>query len=126
MAILDCVLWPVLHYQSAYDFRTELWEAYQRVNQSFAERIAAEAGDGNLIWIHDYHLLLLPRLLRDLLDAQSKHCPIGFSLHTPFPAEVFWKGLAGTEKAPRWDACQRRYQLPYRRVQDKLYRRLCS
>lgn len=87
------MLWPALHYQSDYDFRAELWEAYKRVNQIFAERIADEAGNGDLIWVHDYHLLLLPRLLRDLLDAQSKHCPIGFSLHTPFPADDFWKGL---------------------------------
>lgn len=87
------MLWPILHYQSDYDFRTELWDAYKRVNQIFAERVADEACNGDLIWIHDYHLLLLPRLLRDLLDAQSKHCPIGFSLHTPFPADDFWKGL---------------------------------
>lgn len=87
------MLWPILHYQSEYDFRTELWEAYESVNRIFAERIAEEAGDGDLIWVHDYHLLLLPRLLRELLDAQSKRCPIGFSLHTPFPANDFWKGL---------------------------------
>lgn len=87
------MLWPVLHYQSDYDFRTEQWEAYRRVNQIFADRIADEAVDGDLIWVHDYHLLLLPPLLQELLDAQSKRCPIGFPLHTPFPANDFWKGL---------------------------------
>lgn len=52
-----------------------------------------EAKDGDLIWVHDYHLLLLPSLLRERLKKRGKHCPIGFTLHTPFPAEDFWKGL---------------------------------
>ena len=83
----------MLHYLSEHDFRTEQWEAYKRVNEIFAERIADEAKDGDLIWVHDYHLLLLPQLLRERLSAQSKRCPIGFSLHTPFPADDFWRGL---------------------------------
>ncbi|KAJ5981493.1 hypothetical protein N7522_013914 [Penicillium canescens] len=87
------VLWPTLHYQSEVSFDNETWDAYQRVNQIFADRISEEAADGDLIWVHDYHLLLVPRLLRDCLRAQNKRCPIGFSLHTPFPADDFWRGL---------------------------------
>lgn len=48
---------------------------------------------GDLIWIHDYHLLLLPAYLRDRLKKQGKKCPIGFTLHTPFPAQDFWRAL---------------------------------
>lgn len=42
--------------------------------------------DGDRIWIHDYHLLLLPRYLRDRLG-DRKNVRIGFFLHTPFPSE---------------------------------------
>ncbi|KAJ9483155.1 hypothetical protein VN97_g10257 [Penicillium thymicola] len=86
-------LWPLLHYQSGSSFNTVTWNAYQRVNEVFAEKISEDAADGDLIWVHDYHLLLLPRLLRERLHAQNKRCPIGFSLHTPFPADDYWRGL---------------------------------
>lgn len=89
---LDGVLWPTLHYQSGVSFDNETWDAYQRVNKIFADRIS-EAADGDLIWVHDYHLLLLPRLLRELLRVQNKRCAIGYFLHTPFPADDFWRGL---------------------------------
>lgn len=71
----------------------EAWDAYQQVNEAFADRISEEAEDGDLIWVHDYHLLLLPSMLRQRLNLQSKCCPIGFFLHTPFPVDDFWRGL---------------------------------
>lgn len=74
-------------------FDNETWDAYQRVNKIFADRISEEAVDGDLIWVHDYHLLLLPRLLRERLHAQNKRCPIGYFLYTTFPADDFWRGL---------------------------------
>lgn len=88
---LDAILWPILHYQSGINFEDGPWEAYQRVNEIFADTIAEAAKPGSLIWVHDYHLMLLPRLLRDRLA--GKNCAIGFSLHTPFPAGDFWRGL---------------------------------
>ena len=90
---LDGILWPTLHYQSEVSFDNDTWDAYQRVNKIFADRISEEAADGDLIWVHDYHLLLLPRLLRELLRVQNKRCPIGYFLHTPFSADDFWRGL---------------------------------
>ncbi|CAI7656075.1 unnamed protein product, partial [Penicillium palitans] len=44
------VLWPTLHYQSEVSFDSETWDAYQRVNKIFADRISEEAADGDLIW----------------------------------------------------------------------------
>ena len=82
-----------MHYQSGINFNEEAWTAYQRVNEIFADIVAAEAKTNDLIWIHDYHLMLLPSLLRERLEKQGKRCAIGFSLHTPFPAEDFWRGL---------------------------------
>ncbi|KAL5050969.1 hypothetical protein BDW71DRAFT_80990 [Aspergillus fruticulosus] len=87
------IAWPILHYQSGVDFNEDAWKAYQKVNAIFADSVADSASDGDLIWIHDYHLLLLPAYLRDRLKKQGKKCPIGFTLHTPFPAEDFWRAL---------------------------------
>ncbi|EAW13273.1 trehalose-6-phosphate synthase [Aspergillus clavatus NRRL 1] len=89
----NSILWPILHYQSGVDFQEEPWKAYQRVNEIFADTVASEAEDGDLIWVHDYHLMLFPELLRHRLKKQGKNCPIGFTLHTPFPAGDFWRAL---------------------------------
>ena len=77
------VLWPVLHDRTdvAPPAPADL-EHYRAVNERFADVIARELRPGDRVWIHDYHLMLLPRLLRE-------RCPgarIGFFLHTPFPA----------------------------------------
>ncbi|KAL4939677.1 hypothetical protein BDV06DRAFT_198368 [Aspergillus oleicola] len=87
------IAWPILHYQSGVDFSEDAWKAYQRVNSIFADTVADSVSSGDLIWVHDYHLLLAPAYLRERLQKQGKKCPIGFSLHTPFPAEDFWRAL---------------------------------
>lgn len=89
----DSILWSVLHFQSDVDFDQNAWNSYIRVNEIFAESIASEAKGGSLIWVHDYHLMLLPRLLQARLSEQGKRCAIGFTLHTPFPIEDFWKAI---------------------------------
>jgi trehalose 6-phosphate synthase/phosphatase len=81
------VLWPVFHYLlERIPLSPTTWETYQRVNERFADLVAAQHRPGDLIWVHDYQLLLVPGLLRRRLpDAR-----IGFFLHIPFPAdEVF-------------------------------------
>ena len=89
----DRILWPILHYQSGVIFDDGPWQAYKRVNEIIADQIAEAASGGTLIWVHDYHLMLVPELLRSRLRQQGKTCPIGFSLHTPFPAGDFWRNL---------------------------------
>ena len=69
------------------------WQAYRKVNELFADAVAKEATSGSLIWVHDYHLMLLPKMLRERLCGENKKCAIGFSLHTPFPAGDFWRAL---------------------------------
>src|SRR5579864_3597508 len=81
------VLWPVFHYLlERIPLTPTTWQTYQRVNERFADLVAAQYQSGDMIWVHDYQLLLLPGLLRRRLpDAR-----IGFFLHIPFPAdEVF-------------------------------------
>ncbi|MBL9105272.1 MAG: bifunctional alpha,alpha-trehalose-phosphate synthase (UDP-forming)/trehalose-phosphatase [Myxococcales bacterium] len=81
------VVWPLFHYLlDRIPMRSGKWDAYVRVNAKFADAVAAVHRPGDTVWVHDYHLMLLPGLLRERLpDAR-----IGFFLHIPFPAsEVF-------------------------------------
>ncbi len=80
-------LWPLLHYMSQYvDHDERWWDEYQKVNIYFADKVMETAKKQDLIWVHDYHLMLVPRLLRK----RRPDLRIGFFLHTPFPSyEVF-------------------------------------
>ena len=82
------VLWPLFHYLTDKVQRDAWshWRAYESVNQKFAEAVAEEYRSGDLVWVHDYQLSLVPQMLRRLRpDAR-----IGFFLHIPFPSsEVF-------------------------------------
>jgi trehalose 6-phosphate synthase len=86
LTISDSTLWPLLHYQSCFTFNRSDWHAYEEVNEIFANRIAADCVDGDIVWVHDYHLLLVPSLLRQKVALLNKRITIGFFLHTPFPA----------------------------------------
>ena len=80
-------LWPLFHYFLQYTiFDCRFWEGYRLVNEKYAEAILSIADEEAIIWIHDYQLLLLPGLLREVLPRAT----IGFFLHIPFPSyEVF-------------------------------------
>jgi trehalose 6-phosphate synthase len=75
-------LWPLYHdalRESTYS--SEQWDAYATVNERFAVALADIAPPDALVWIHDYQLQLVPRLLREL----RSDITIGFFLHIPFP-----------------------------------------
>lgn len=80
-------IWPNFHYFTQFSiYNQAFWESYVKVNQKYCTEILKHARSGDTIWIHDYHLLLLPSLLRQKL----KKCQIGFFLHIPFPSyEIF-------------------------------------
>jgi trehalose 6-phosphate synthase/phosphatase len=63
-------------------YNPEHWEAYVRVNQKFCDAILKKAGPDDTIWIHDYQLLLLPQMLREVLP----NATIAFFQHIPFPS----------------------------------------
>lgn len=81
------VLWPLLHYDGERsNFQDSYWKAYSEVNHQFAESILEQAKTGDLVWLHDFHLLLVPRILK----RRRPDLKIGLFLHTPFPSsEVF-------------------------------------
>ncbi|KAJ7766289.1 trehalose-6-phosphate phosphatase [Mycena olivaceomarginata] len=87
-------LWPLFHYllwqdvaSSATDVSQDThYASYAAANSAFADAVAREYREGDLVWIHDYHLLLVPKLLR----AQVPDAVVGLFVHTPFPSsEVF-------------------------------------
>jgi trehalose 6-phosphate synthase len=60
----------------------------------FAQTMAKEVQDGDMVWVHDYHLMLLPEMLRSELRALGKkNVRIGFFLHTPFPSSEIYRVL---------------------------------
>lgn len=78
------VLWPVMHgFEPTKDASAADWESFREVNRRFAAALQEQAEPDDIIWIHDYHLILVPQFLR---EAGVKN-RIGFFLHTPFPAE---------------------------------------
>jgi alpha,alpha-trehalose-phosphate synthase [UDP-forming] len=83
------IIWPLFHdMPSRCNFDPEYWEVYQRVNRKFAQTAAENANGKDLIWAHDYHLMLMGHYLREAgCSARA-----GFFLHIPFPApDIFEK-----------------------------------
>lgn len=79
----NSTLWPLLHSMPelmTFDRRNA--QAYRCVNQRFTDALVPLLGDNDMIWIHDYHLMCMPALLR----ARGVRRPIGFFLHIPFPS----------------------------------------
>ena len=88
-------LWPLFHYFLQYAvFDASLWEAYKRVNRVYCEAALKVVREDDLIWIHDYQLLLLPGMLRERLP----NATIGFFLHIPFPSFEIFRSLPWREE----------------------------
>jgi len=89
------VLWPLFHYlldKVRLDADLD-WDAYESVNERFAAAIAETAENGDSVWVHDYQLMLVPRILREL----RPDLRIGFFLHIPFPAQEVFRILPWAE-----------------------------
>ncbi|MFZ9954860.1 MAG: bifunctional alpha,alpha-trehalose-phosphate synthase (UDP-forming)/trehalose-phosphatase [Flavobacteriales bacterium] len=80
-------IWPLFHYFPSYaKFSDECFTAFEEANHLFCKKILQLYRPHDIIWIHDYHLMLLPALLRKYLP----NATIGFFLHIPFPSyELF-------------------------------------
>ncbi|TFK75092.1 alpha,alpha-trehalose-phosphate synthase TPS1 subunit [Pluteus cervinus] len=120
----NSILWPLLHYHPGeMNFDEENWLAYRQANVAFAEAVQKQITPGSMVWVQDYHLMLLPMLLRALVDKRVAESPttreelgkildgvevesslfaeplqvpgvkIGFFLHTPFPSSEIYRIL---------------------------------
>ena len=80
-------LWPLFHYFPALvSFDEGPWATYELINEVFCDAVLEEAGPDDTVWVHDYHFLLLPAMLRRRRPGQK----VGFFLHIPFPSyELF-------------------------------------
>ena len=75
-------VWPLFHSMPMYaKYAAAEWEAYKRANTMFRDAVLSAYKDGDLVWIHDYHLMMLPRYLREHLP----NAALSFFLHIPFP-----------------------------------------
>ncbi|XP_031491616.1 probable alpha,alpha-trehalose-phosphate synthase [UDP-forming] 9 [Nymphaea colorata] len=88
-------LWPLFHYMLPLcedygnRFDRSLWQAYVSVNMIFANKILEVNPDDAYVWIHDYHLMILPTILRE----RYHHVKLGFFLHSPFPSSEIYRTL---------------------------------
>jgi trehalose 6-phosphate synthase/phosphatase len=83
-------LWPLFHYFPSYTtYDPTYWEYYKSVNKKFADAILKFATEEDIIWIHDYQLMLVPQLVRDVLPNAN----IGFFNHIPFPSYEIFRSL---------------------------------
>jgi trehalose 6-phosphate synthase len=118
----NSILWPLFHYHPGeMNFDVENWLAYRQANMKFAEAVLKQLTPDAMVWVQDYHLMLLPMLLRNLIDgapserdvtrddlskitegvegfesagkqyADLKGVKIGFFLHTPFPSSEIYR-----------------------------------
>jgi trehalose 6-phosphate synthase/phosphatase len=89
------ILWPVFHnFLSQLQFDVKGWDAYVEANRLFCDVVAERYKPKDLIWVHDYHLMLLPQMLRDRLPDAA----IGFFLHIPFPSSEIYPVLPRREE----------------------------
>ncbi|KAG0705747.1 glycosyltransferase family 20 protein [Suillus ampliporus] len=117
----NSILWPLFHYHPGeMNFDEENWLMYRQANFRFAETVRSQITPGSMVWVQDYHLMLLPMILRGLVDGSSggeyqkreltkiaegieeeviissdriPDVKIGFFLHTPFPSSEIYRIL---------------------------------
>ncbi|MGB5609232.1 bifunctional alpha,alpha-trehalose-phosphate synthase (UDP-forming)/trehalose-phosphatase [Eudoraea sp.] len=88
-------IWPLFHYFLEYaEFELDSWLTYKSVNQKFADAIIEKAGEEDTIWIHDYQLMLVPKMVRE----RRPNLSIGFFLHIPFPSYEIFRTLPWREE----------------------------
>src|SRR5690606_32591451 len=117
-------LWPLFHYVTApLPLRVDGWAEYRDANRKFADAVIANYRPGDLIWVHDYQLMLVPGMVREHIpDAK-----IGFFLHIPFPSselfavvpsrEVLLKGILGADLVGfHTDSYRRHFHSTTRRI----------
>jgi len=86
-------IWPLFHYLPSYvAYDADYWESYKYVNRVYFQSLKEIVQPDDLVWIQDYHLMLLPKLLRE----QFPKLRIGFFLHIPFPSYEIYRLLPRT------------------------------
>ncbi|MDD2599886.1 MAG: bifunctional alpha,alpha-trehalose-phosphate synthase (UDP-forming)/trehalose-phosphatase [Kiritimatiellae bacterium] len=88
-------IWPLFHYfPNMTTWEHDHWTAYSEVNQIFYDAVADQLAEDDIIWVHDYQLMLLPAMIR----ASHPRVRIGFFLHIPFPSYEMFRLLPRREE----------------------------
>ncbi|BEG98360.1 bifunctional alpha,alpha-trehalose-phosphate synthase (UDP-forming)/trehalose-phosphatase [Bacteroides sedimenti] len=86
----NSTLWPLCHYFFTYiEYENKYWESYKEVNKLFCEVAIPLIEPGDIVWVQDYHLMLLPQMLRHTVEGIS----IGYFHHIPFPSYELFRVL---------------------------------
>lgn len=90
----NSILWPLFQYQCEksgkhYNDLDELYKSYCQVNEKFSKVVLENYEEGDLVWVHDYQLFLVPKILR----SHEQNMKIGFFLHIPFPSSEIYRIL---------------------------------
>jgi trehalose 6-phosphate synthase/phosphatase len=92
LGFCNATIWPLFHYFPSYTvYQAPFWEQYKQINQRFADALASILRPDDVVWVHDYHLMLLPRLLK----TRQPQLTLGFFLHIPFPSFEVFRMLPG-------------------------------
>ncbi len=84
------VLWPLFHYLiGQLPLEVEGFDLYDAINRRFADAVVAAYRPGDLIWVHDYQLMLVPQMIRERIP----EAPIGYFHHVPFPSSDVFRAL---------------------------------
>ncbi len=84
------VIWPLFHYERSMVRHSQKgWESYITVNKLVADAILAEAKDDDIVWVHDFQLMLVPGYVKE----QRPKLKVGFFLHIPFPSSEIFREL---------------------------------
>ncbi|KAG7881699.1 hypothetical protein KL937_001322 [Ogataea polymorpha] len=89
------ILWPIFHYQipdnpKSNAFENHSWKHYEKLNRAVADQIVSQYREGDIVWVHDYHLMLVPKMIREKIP----NAKIGFFLHVSFPSSEVFRCLA--------------------------------
>ncbi|KAL0443806.1 UNVERIFIED_CONTAM: putative alpha,alpha-trehalose-phosphate synthase [UDP-forming] 7 [Sesamum latifolium] len=94
-------LWPLFHYMLPFSadhggrFDRSMWEAYVSANKLFSQKVIEVLNpEDDFVWIHDYHLMVLPTFLR----RRFVRLRMGFFLHSPFPSSEIYRSLPVREE----------------------------
>ena len=96
--VCNDTLWPLFHYfQSRLRITPEAWARYVEVNERYADVILEHCEPDSRVWVHDFHLMLVPAMLR----RRAPNLSIGFFLHIPFPSSEIYRLLPAREQVLR-------------------------
>ncbi len=96
--VCNDTLWPLFHYFTGQlRITPEAWDRYVEVNQRFTDVILEHCEPDARVWVHDFHLMLVPAMLR----RRSPGLSIGFFLHIPFPSSEVYRLLPAREQLLR-------------------------